>query len=219
MLGLRRDRGAAAMTATDSGLMPALLSAQADMPAIQKTKINPAFRSKYVSLDSLMSEVMPVLNRHGLIWVTLPGRDEHGDPALTYRLIHAQTGEAITGTMPLMLSKTDPQGQGSAITYARRYSLMAVLGLVADEDDDGNSASRRQPKGETGKRSNGNGDQKLATPEDIKEMVAAAQGLEPPQVKLALAACGLSGVTAYNRVPAEKVATLTAALAGSERAA
>jgi hypothetical protein len=48
--------------------------------------------------------------------------------------------------MPLLLAKSDPQGQGSAITYARRYALMAVLGLVADEDDDGNKASAAKPK-------------------------------------------------------------------------
>jgi hypothetical protein len=130
---------------THKSLLASLLAVQRDTPAVQKTKINPAFRSKYVSLDSLMETVMPVLNTHGLVWVTLPGRDPQGEPALSYRLIHAETGEAIEGTMPLMLAKGDPQGQGSAITYARRYSLMAVLGLVADEDDDGNKASRRTP--------------------------------------------------------------------------
>lgn len=193
------------------GLMSALLAVQKDAPAIQKTKINPAFHSKYVSLDSLMETVMPLLNQHGLIWTTLPTRDEHG-PALTYRLIHAETGEAIDGTMPLLLGKQDSQGLGSALTYGRRYSLMAVLGLVADADDDGAAAS----KGSNTATSNG-GSPRLATPADVKEMVAAAAGLESPQVKLALAACGIENVASYGTVPAEKVPALTKALAGIER--
>jgi hypothetical protein len=73
--------------------------------------------------------------------MTLPGRDADGEPALTYRLAHAPTGDAIEGTMPLLLSKNDAQGQGSAITYARRYALCAVLNLVADDDDDGARAA------------------------------------------------------------------------------
>lgn len=123
-------------------LVAALHAFQAQAPTLQKDKINPAFRSKYLSLDGLMEQVLPALNAQGLVWVTMPGAGQDGEPALDYRLIHVSSGEEITGVMPLMLAKRDPQGQGSALTYARRYSLMAVLGLVADEDDDGNHASQ-----------------------------------------------------------------------------
>lgn len=130
------------MSSTQSNnLIGALLAVQGEAPKLQRSAINPAFRSKYVTLDSLMEAILPVLNKNGLVWTALPCRDE-GEPALNYRLVHAPTGEALEGTMPLMLAKSDPQGQGSALTYARRYSIMAVLGLVADEDDDGNQASR-----------------------------------------------------------------------------
>jgi len=68
---------------------------------------------------------------------------------LTTTLIH-KSGQWIQSEMPLHLPKQDPQGQGSAVTYARRYAYMAILGLVADDDDDGNAASRpkvqSQPK-------------------------------------------------------------------------
>ncbi len=139
---------------TTPTLYDALLAFQADAPTLQKDKINPAFRSKYLSLDSLMEQVLPALNAHGLIWTTLPGRDDDGAGVLRYELIHAASGDRLGGTMPLLAAKPDPQGQGSAITYARRYSLMAVLGLVADEDDDGNRASGRQRAPE---RANGHG--------------------------------------------------------------
>lgn len=127
-------------------LWGAVLAFQAEAPALQKDKINPAFRSKYLSLDTLMEQVMPLLNKHGLIWLTAPNFQAHGgqvEPNLSYRLIHAESGEETSGTVPLILAKRDMQGLGSAVTYARRYALMAVLGLVADEDDDGNTASQR----------------------------------------------------------------------------
>jgi hypothetical protein len=69
---------------------------------------------------------------------------------LAYRLVHAATGDALEGSMPLMLKSADPQGQGSALTYARRYSIMAVLGLVPDEDDDGNRAQEASEREQAG---------------------------------------------------------------------
>jgi hypothetical protein len=134
------------MTATE-GLLAAILAVQGEAPTLQKTASNPAFKgSKYAPLDTIVETVGPILHRHGLVWMTLPGRDDHGEPALTYRLAHAPTGEALEGSMPLMLSKNDAQGMGSAITYARRYALCAVLNLVADDDDDGARAARQQAK-------------------------------------------------------------------------
>ena len=85
-------------------------------------------------------QVLPLLNKHGLIWLTAPNFQAHGgeiQPNLSYRLIHAESGEETSGTVPLMLSKRDPQGLGSAITYARRYAWQSVLGIAAEEDTDG----------------------------------------------------------------------------------
>jgi hypothetical protein len=115
----------------------ALLAVQKEAPKIQSDGINPHFGSRYVTLESLMETILPVLNRHGVVLIQSPT----SDGSLFTRLIHAETGEDVVSTIPLMLSKDDAQGQGSAITYARRYALMAMLGLVADEDDDGNQAS------------------------------------------------------------------------------
>ncbi len=154
-----------------TGLMAALLAAQAEAPKIQKDGLNPHFKSKYMSLDTIIGEVGPVLSKNGLIWVTLPCRDDKGEPALRYRIIHADSKEELGDTIPLLLSKSDPQGQGSAITYARRYSLVAVLNLVADEDDDGNSAS---PTRTTTRASNGE-TRVSAAPRQQTERLATAK--------------------------------------------
>lgn len=70
---------------------------------------------------------------------------DNGQPALRTRLIHSETGEFIESTMPLILAKNDPQGQGSAITYARRYALAAIFGVTGEKDDDGNSSRAGTP--------------------------------------------------------------------------
>jgi hypothetical protein len=124
-----------------AGLLTALLAVQGEAPTLPKNATNGQFQKKYTPLDTIVETIGPILHRHGLVWSSLPGRDDHGEPALTYRLAHAPSGEVLEGTMPLLLSKQDAQGQGSAITYARRYALCAVLNLVADDDDDGNSAA------------------------------------------------------------------------------
>lgn len=99
--------------------------------------------------------MLPVLSSLGLVLVQSPSSLD-GEPALTTRLIHVETGEELSDTMPLMLAKDDPQGQGSAITYARRYALMSTLGLVADEDNDAEGVKPR-PKASTQSVSEGNG--------------------------------------------------------------
>lgn len=124
-------------------LAQALHKFQSEAPALQRDKINPHFRSAYLSLEGLIGEVLPALNRAGLVVVQLPCVVD-GQPALRTRLIHAESGESIEETMLLLLAKSDPQGHGSGITYARRYALMAFLGLVADEDDDANAATGTQ---------------------------------------------------------------------------
>jgi hypothetical protein len=135
-------------------LYKALLAAQKEMPDLQKNAVNPHFKNSYISLDSLMEQVLPVLHKHDLLllqWPTALDRNTSGDyvqlgtsPALRTKLVHIPTGDSCEDVMPLTLERDNPQGQGSAITYARRYALMSILGLVADEDDDGQAASPRR---------------------------------------------------------------------------
>jgi hypothetical protein len=128
---------------THGSIWEALLAFQREAPRLQKNRINPHFGSRFIGLERLVELIGPALVKHGLVWTTMPGMDGQGRPALLYRLHHVGSGEAIDGLMALLPVKADPQAQGSAITYARRYAMMAVLGLVADEDDDGNAAPER----------------------------------------------------------------------------
>jgi len=129
---------------SEDSLLTALLEVQRDAKTLTKDK--PGVHGKYVPLDSIVEAVRDSLASNGLVWVTMPVSDDHGHPALLYRLAHAKTGEVLEGVMPLLLDKQNAQGLGSAITYARRYSLCAVLNLVADEDDDGQKASQQQAR-------------------------------------------------------------------------
>jgi hypothetical protein len=181
--GLRLLEERMSETNGHKSLLEALLAVQAEAPALPKDGTNPAFKgSKYTKLDTIVDTIGPILNRHGLVWTTLPTMDKQGEPALMYRLIHAATDQNITGTMPLLLGKADSQGFGSAITYARRYSLCAVLNLVADDDDDGHRASQRRAAGASSD-----------TPSEsqLKELARQVK-LNQPLSSSTLAACLLS---------------------------
>ena len=120
-------------------LAAALSRAQGEFPAIPKTADNPFFKSKFADLPTVVEAASPILAKHGLSVSQTLGYSDGVDTLTTY-LLHS-SGQFMADTMRLHLVKTDPQGHGSATTYARRYSYMSVLGLVADEDDDGNKAN------------------------------------------------------------------------------
>lgn len=121
-------------------LHKALAKAQSEFPLIKKEDTNPFFKVKYAGLPSVLEVVLPVLHANGLYLVQTPVSDGERIGVVT-DITHAETGECISGRFTMALAKNDPQGAGSAITYARRYALVAMLGLNVDEDDDGNSAS------------------------------------------------------------------------------
>ena len=118
-------------------LYTALIAAQAEFAAVPKTAENPFFKSKYADLPAIMAVTGPVLAKHGLGVTMPPGRG-----SIFARLIHI-SGQWQESEMDLLAIKTDPQAQGSAITYARRYAYCSVLGIVTEVDDDGNAASAR----------------------------------------------------------------------------
>lgn len=128
-------------------LAAALVAIQAEVPAIPKDATNPFFKSKYADLPIVMETAQPIVTKHGVAVSQDPDFDGTHD-LLTTTLMHT-SGQWKQATMRLHLPKADPQGQGSALTYARRYAYMAALGLVADQDDDGSAASRKAavPKG------------------------------------------------------------------------
>jgi hypothetical protein len=124
----------------ESQLAKALTAFHADLPKVGKGSTNPAFKSKYADLADIVSVVLPALAKQGLAWITTPRVSDDGF-TLEYELRHT-SGESVTGSWPLPdPEKATPQQMGSAVTYAKRYTLSAVTGIAPDEDDDGNAAS------------------------------------------------------------------------------
>jgi hypothetical protein len=116
-------------------LAKALIGFQADMENVAKEATNPFFKSKYATLEAIITAAKPHLKKHKLAVVQLPsGR------GLETIIVH-ESGQSIRATADLVIKDETPQGQGSAITYMRRYALSAAL-CIATEDDDGNEASR-----------------------------------------------------------------------------
>jgi len=128
------------------GIATSLAKAQTNMGKALKQANNPHFRSKYADLGNVMDACLPALNEAGIALIQPTGEDEHGRYVETI-LIHGESGEQLTCRVPLIVSKNDMQGYGSAVTYARRYGLMAMAG-IAPEDDDGHAASKAPPKQE-----------------------------------------------------------------------
>ena len=115
-----------------------LLAAQSEFPKIKKDAANPFFKNKYASLDGILEEVLPILHKHGLFIVQSP--INIGDRVGIQTDVYHTSGDSISSSFTMVLAKNDPQGAGSAISYARRYSLVSMLGLNLD-DDDANTAS------------------------------------------------------------------------------
>jgi hypothetical protein len=127
-------------------LSAAMAKAFAQIEGAVKGKTNPAFRSKYADLAAVVDAIKPALAEHGLWFRQITHPADGGVCVET--VIHHSSGESLAcGPLFVPASKQDAQGFGSALTYCRRYSLMAAFGVPA-EDDDGNAAvhSRPEPK-------------------------------------------------------------------------
>ena len=125
-------------------LYKAIHAAQAKFPTVRKNGENPHFKSKYATLDEIWEAVKEPLNAAGLI-VICDVFAHNGERLLTTRVVHAATGEEISCTFPIMAANNAPQAIGSAMTYARRYTLTALLEIVTGDgtDDDGEAATGR----------------------------------------------------------------------------
>jgi hypothetical protein len=121
----------------------ALVKAQREFGPALKTNTNPHFRSKYADLSACVEAVIDALNANGI--ALIQQTHECTDGVIVETVFVHESGETMSsGKLHVPAAKHDPQGYGSALTYARRYSLMAACG-IAPEDDDGNAASRKGP--------------------------------------------------------------------------
>lgn len=121
----------------------AFVKAQMEFAPALKTSLNPHFKTRYVSLAGCVEAVIDALNKNGIAMMQTTTPSELGVDVETI-FIH-ESGEILKGgRLFVPSSKNDAQGFGSALTYARRYSLMATCG-IAPEDDDGNAAAAKKP--------------------------------------------------------------------------
>jgi hypothetical protein len=122
-----------------------LLRAQADFKPLRKTKENPYFHSSYAGLDDVMDSISDSLRKHGLVITSQSAPHEKG-LLLTTSIHDIESKQSIQSSF--FIGELDPQKIMAGMTYARRGNIVNLLNLVADEDDDGNQASKpkEQPK-------------------------------------------------------------------------
>lgn len=132
-------------------LCTALNKAQATMKAALKDSDNPFFKASYADFTSVWETARKPLTDNGLSIIQATDIDEHGNNILVTMLCHV-SGEFVSGRYN-MGHDANPQKMGSAMTYARRYTLSGILCMATEEDDDGNKASatttKATPKTET----------------------------------------------------------------------
>lgn len=127
------------MTELDK-LAPAVVKLQSLLSPVDKSADNPFFKSKYAPLPEVRAALQPLLASCDLALVTMPTIIE-GQNGLHFYLFHA-SGQYLDGQWLLTPAQRTPQGEGADTTFKQRYGIMAITGLVADEDDDGNQASK-----------------------------------------------------------------------------
>jgi hypothetical protein len=132
-------------------LSGALVRALAEIDGVTKDKVNPHFKSKYADLASALETVRPVFAKFDLAVTQETSPSEDGVIVETV-VLHASGDDRRFGKLFVPANKRDAQGFGSALTYAKRYSLLTALGIPT-EDDDGNAAARSAPQRAT---TNGN---------------------------------------------------------------
>lgn len=126
-------------------LATALAKAQGAMRFAIKDANNPFFKSKYADLSSVVEAIRDALSTNGLSYMQHLQQSEKNEVCVETVILHASGQWISCGTVSIPVNKHDAQGYGSALTYARRYSLSAAVGVVAD-DDDGNAAAASAPK-------------------------------------------------------------------------
>jgi hypothetical protein len=178
VLGWRKTESIVAIT-------KALCGFSKECPTILKDRDNSVYRSRYADLGAILKIVTPVLAKHGLVVVQMPVT-ENGVTSLVTTIIH-ESGEMFEASMALspvaqvlykdadnnQVRVVTPQSWGSAITYARRYMLSAMLSLCVDDDDDGNVASGAEKESKSA--------QQASKPAATSQTKAAPKAEEPPK--------------------------------------
>lgn len=122
-------------------LLKALAKFHAQCTPVVKDANNPFFKSKYATLDAIQEHIRKPLQDNGLV-VTQANKVEDGNAIVVSTVWHVESGEFMESEFPVVVNKPTAQEYGSAVSYAKRYSLSGLLNLtIQDEDDDGNKAT------------------------------------------------------------------------------
>jgi hypothetical protein len=165
-------------------LFKAIAAAQGEFTTVDKSASNPHFKSKFAPLDSIIEMIRPILPKHGLSVVQFTDIPESGNGVIIETIITHDSGQYISGRLFMPTVKQDPQGYGSSITYGRRYALGAALGIVSDEDVDGNQAegTERQTRAQQKSQEGGTGAEgtqsaDIITPNQVKMLHAKIKAM------------------------------------------
>lgn len=134
-------------------LAQALAKAQAQLELVQKDAKNPYYKSKYATLGAVM-EACKVLAKNEISITQSVCMNPESPHLLITRLMHS-SGQWVEGDYPIFALKSDSQGYGSAVTYARRYGIQTLVGIATD-DDDGDASGKEEEKPSSSKPKNGN---------------------------------------------------------------
>lgn len=181
-------------------LAEALAKAQGQYKPVQKNSINPYFQSKYADLSSIIDAVRDALSQNGLSFIQTNRLAENGKLIVITTLLH-QSGEWVEGELAMMPVKADPQAGGSCLTYLRRYSLQQMLGVAAEDEDDGNGASKKTDAPHTPKTT---GDKKKTKTTNFKFLEVMEKAKEKLGNDLYYKILGKHGVEHANEITERK---------------
>ena len=159
-------------------LAAALCKMQGEMKVVAEAAVNPCYKSKYADLAMIWEAIRVPLAANGLS-IAQPLKVATPDMVTVETMLMHSSGQWLSGEISLKPVKNDPQGMGSAVTYARRYSLSAMVGVVSEEDDDGNKASYAGQDQQTGDKLRAMA-QSTPKPIDRPQPRAEAQDIPPP---------------------------------------
>ena len=168
-------------------LIQALVKAQSEMSHATFDQTNPHFKSKFASLKSVIDAVKPALNDNGIAYIQKSVPMDGGIAVETVFYGHGE--ELSTGPVPVPIDRNNAHGLGSALSYGKRYSLVLACGIAADEDDDGNAATKSPPK---------------RKPQSVTKTVLEEEGIKVDQGKRDAYISQLIEATSDNDEPAMK---------------
>ena len=165
---------------TTGEIAKALAAAQATMQNATLNKVNPHYRSKYADLAAIRDAAIPALAKQEIAVTQMVDTDDGG--AVLHTMLTHSSGEWFSSTYPLPPMIDNPQKMGSALTYARRYSLAAMVGISAEEDDDANAAS--EPPAKSSAQAKRDKDfetikKKLDAASSLDDLASAWKGVQP----------------------------------------